>query len=302
MITTIALSEFQTLRKQKIFILLLMIFLSMALFSTYIGWSAKNTILRIYDEIIKEMGTKDLNAVPSNPFLNTAPLSILKNMVIYVELIGSLLAIIIGSNSFIRERRAGVSKIIFSKPIRRIEFVLGKMLGIFLVLTSIMGVTFAISIFSVALVSAHILPFAEVLKLLFFYGVSLIYMFIFSMIGLYFSIVSKSESMAFLIPIMIWILISFVMPQITSALDPAALLNPTNIQATFPQSHFFTTVQTIIHPFSISENYQIIGKSLLEGNVNEFPMRSSLLFLVILIPGCLHAMYKYNACEEEMSE
>jgi ABC-type transport system involved in multi-copper enzyme maturation permease subunit len=90
-IKTIALSEFRALRRQHTFVLLLTIFLAMALFSTYIGWSTKNTILKVYDETVKTMAAIGLTEAPANPFLNTPALAILKNMIVYVFLIGSLL-------------------------------------------------------------------------------------------------------------------------------------------------------------------------------------------------------------------
>jgi ABC-type transport system involved in multi-copper enzyme maturation permease subunit len=302
-IKTIAISEFQALSRQKTFALVLVIFLAMALFSTYIGWSTKNTILKVYAETVKEMVAGGVTNIPANPFLNTPPLAILKNMVVYVFLIGSLLAIIVGYSAFIRERRAGVARILFSKPISRQAFIFGKMVGILLVLTVVMTASFGISVFSASLVSGRLLSVSEILRVFIFYGISLGYVLIFAMLGLLFAITSKSESLALLIPVTIWLLISFVMPQLTSALDPTALLNPTNFQATFPQSHFFRTAQAMIEPFSISESYKIIGRTLLEGGPNIVPVWwSSVLLLVVLVSDCFYAVKRFNVCEEEMNE
>jgi ABC-type transport system involved in multi-copper enzyme maturation permease subunit len=301
-IKTIAISEFQALSRQKTFVLLLVIFLSMALFSTYIGWSTKNTILKVYDETVKTMAAGGITEAPANPFLNTPALAILKNMVVYVFLIGSLLAIIVGYSAFIRERRAGVARIIFSRPISRDAFMFGKMGGILLVLAVVMAASFLISVFSASLVYSRLLSGTELFLLFVFYGISLEYILIFALIGLFFAIIATSDSLALLIPVMIWMLISFVMPQLTSALDPTALLNPTNIQTAFPQSHFFRTAQAIIQPFSIAESYKIIGRTLLEGDVNVFPFWSPLVCLIVLVVGCFYAINTFQVCEAEMNE
>ncbi len=281
---------------------MLAIFLFMASFSAYIGWSTKNTILSVYAQTVKEMTAQGIKEIPNNPFLSTPPLSILKNMVVYVFLIGSLMAIIVGHSSFIRERRAGVSKIIFSKSMGKWEFVLGKMSGIFLALTIINAISFALSFFSITIIFSHLLSMPETLKLLAFYGTSLLYMLIFAFIGLFFAIVSRSESLSLLIPVVIWIFISFVMPQLTSALDPTALLNPTSIQTPAPQNNFFQNAQSIIHPFSVSESYKSIGRSLLQGDSNSYPFLPLIAYLIVVTGSCFYGMGKFNICEAEIDQ
>jgi len=301
-IKTIALSEFRSLYRQKTFALLLTVFLGMALFSTYIGWSTQHTIIGVYEETVKAMAANGVTEVPANPFLNTPPLAILKNMVVYVLLIGSLLAIVVGYSAFMRERRAGMAKIVFSKPISRNAFICGKMVGVLLVLAAVMTSALIISVLSASIVSSQVLSWAEIGWLILFYGISLGHVSIFAMIGLFFAIHARSESLALLIPVVIWLLISFVLPQLTSALDPTALLNPTSIQAAFPQSHFFKTAQAIIEPFSISEHYKRIGRTLLENETNGLPVWSSILMLIAAVAGCFAAMKMLNVCAEEMNE
>lgn len=301
-IENIAVSEVKSLLMQKTFAILLILFISMALFSTYIGWSTKQTVLEIYDETVKEMTASGLREIPPNPFLAYSPLYILKNMVVYVFLIGSLLAIIVGHSAFIRERRAGVAKIIFSRPLSRSEFILGKMAGIFLALALVMVASCLVSLVSASLVYGRLLTFSEILKLLLFYGISLGYILVFSLFGLFFSIRSKSESLALLAPIIIWILISFVMPQLTSALDPTALLNPTNIQTVVLQNDFFAAIQRSIEPFSVSQDYKVIGRSLLQGDMDSYPVWSLLSYLSVMIGACFFVMRRYDVSETEIGE
>ena len=130
-IDIIAKNEFKTLFKENTFTVLLIIFILMTIFSTYIGWSAKNTIINVYQETVKEISLKGIKEIPPNPFTGTPDLSILKNMIVYVFLIGSLLALVIGNNAFIRDRRSGVLRIIFSKFISKQTYIFGKIVGIF---------------------------------------------------------------------------------------------------------------------------------------------------------------------------
>ncbi len=299
-VKTIAGGEFKTLVRQKTFVLLLTIFLFMAAFSAFIGWSTKNTVTKIYVATVRELISSGTKKMPVNPFLSAPPLSILKNMPTYVFLIGSLLAIIIGYSSFVRERKAGVIKIIFSRQISRVEFLLGKITGIFLVLSAIVGLSFVLSFFSVVIISGQMLVFSEMFKLLMFYLVSFLYLIIFAMLGLFFAIFAKSESLALLAPMIIWIFISFVMPQLTSALDPNSLLNPTSIQSIMPQSVFFTSTRFLLEPFSVSENYKTISQSFLQGDIKEYPIFSLIVYLFFTMSIPFLVIKKFNVCEVEI--
>jgi ABC-type transport system involved in multi-copper enzyme maturation permease subunit len=314
-IDIVAKNEFKTLFKEKTFIILLIIFILMTIFSTYIGWSAKNTIINVYLETVKELSLKGIKEIPPNPFTGIPDLSILKNMIVYVFLIGSLLALVIGNNAFIRDRRSGVLRIIFSKFISKQTYIFGKIVGIFETLLFVIFISFLLSLFSTVLISGHFLTPIEILKLSEFYAISLVYLFIFSMVGLYFAIDSDGESIALLIPVIIWVIITFVIPQITSSLVPTALLNPTNIQAVAPHSNFFHILQIVIRPFSISESYKEISGILLETNsginvINilqtKFQNAVGLIvmfsYLGISMFGSIYAINKFNSCEEELSE
>lgn len=315
-INTVSKNEFVTLFKERTIIILLIIFILMTIFSTYIGWSAKNIITNVYQETVKELSLKGVKEIPPNPFVGIPDLSILKNMIVYVFLIGSLLALVIGSNAIIRDRRSGVLRIIFSKPVNKQSYILGKITGIFETILFVIFISFLLSLFSIILISGHTLSPLETLKLSGFYGLSLIYLLIFAMTGLFFAIYSNSESIALLIPIIIWVLITFVMPQVTSALVPTALLNPTNIQAAAPHSNFFHLLQIIIKPFSISESYKEIGSILLETNSTsamgagflqtKFQNLSGLIVMIsylgISIFSSIYAINKFNSCEEGISE
>jgi ABC-type transport system involved in multi-copper enzyme maturation permease subunit len=314
-IEIVAGNEFKTLFKEKTFIILLIIFILMTIFSTYIGWSAKNTIINVYQETVKELSLKGIKEIPSNPFTGIPDLSILKNMIVYVFLIGSLLALVIGNNAFIRDRRSGVLRIIFSKFISKQTYIFGKIVGIFETLLFVVFISFLLSLFSAVLISGHFLTPIEILKLSEFYAISLVYLLIFSMVGLYFAIDSDGESIALLIPVIIWVIITFVIPQITSSLVPTALLNPTNIQAVTPHSNFFHILQIVIRPFSISESYKEISGILLETNsgINaisilqtKFQNAVGLIvmfsYLGISMFGSIYAINKFNSCEEGLSE
>lgn len=310
-VRSVSRNGFKALSRERTFVLLLVIFILMTIFSTYIGWSTKNTIEKVYQETVIKLKESGVSGIPLDTFLIAPALSILKNMIVYIFLIGSLLSIIIGHSSFMGDRMAGVLKIVFSRSISRKEFITGKILGIFNVLTLIILVSFIISYISIILVTGHPFSGSETVKLSIFYLISLAYLVIFALLGLFFAISSRSESLALVNPIIVWIIISFVLPQLTSALNPNALLNPVSVQEAAPHSRFFTIIQEIIKPFSLSENYKEIGSSLLgvgpvNTNVLQTLINNSAGILLMLstigflIYGSIFSMKKFDVCEEEV--
>ena len=238
----------------------------MTLASTFISWSSQNTIKQVYNVAAEQMRQNGKVAPPS-PFTNFPHLDLVKNMIIYVILIGGLLAIDMGYASGMRERKAGVVKLLFSRPIGRVEFLLGKLLGVSFVLAAIIFLAAIINVVSsTALVS---LTVQDIINLFSFYGISLIYLLGFAFLGLSFALVKENEVVALLIPVIIWVAITFVLPELTSTLYPTGLLNPTLPIVNIPQSSTLQIMHDAVYPFSISEYYKLSAATILNINTDE---------------------------------
>ncbi|NIA12176.1 MAG: ABC transporter permease subunit [Nitrospiraceae bacterium] len=182
-------------------------------------------------------------------------------MIIYVILIGSLLAITIGHIIGRRDRKAGVVRILFSKPITKKDFLSGKVLAILSVLLIVTVASAIISSFSVSLFSR--ISLALVIKIIEFYSISFIYLSGFALIGLSFALMKKNSAVALLIPIIIWIAITFALPELSSALYPTSSLNPVLPQTDVLQSPVLATIHNIFYPLSISEHYKQVASKIL---------------------------------------
>lgn len=262
-IITIARHEIQSLFRERTFILLLAVFAAMTLASAYIGWSSQHTINQVYTAAAEQMRQSG-KVAPSSPFADYPHLALLKNMIIYVILIGGLLAISTGYSAGMRERKAGVLKLLFSRPVGKNDFLIGKLLGISLVLAVVMLLAAAISAVSSAVLVS--LNAQDMIHLFSFYGFSLVYLLGFAFIGFSSALVKEDEVMALLIPIIFWISITFVLPQLTSALYPTGSLNPTLPQTDILQSPILQTMHDAVYPFSISQHYKEAAATIL--NIN----------------------------------
>ena len=83
------------------------------------------TVTSVYNEALREGATTQ-----PNPFLSVPQLDPVKNVVVYIALIGALFAILVGVQSMLRERKSRVLNLILSRPIGMRSYVLAKFLGI----------------------------------------------------------------------------------------------------------------------------------------------------------------------------
>jgi ABC-type transport system involved in multi-copper enzyme maturation permease subunit len=257
---TIAKNEIQHLLRERIFFLILTVFILISLASTYIGWASQHTVESVYQESVMTLQSLG-KAVPPSPFSNLPPLEIVKNMIIYIVLIGSLLAITIGHSIGTKDQKAGVVRILFSKPLTKREFLMGKALSLGLILLAVLTVSLIISAVSVAILSQ--MSVVLLLRLIGFYAISFFYMMGFGFLGLGFGLMNRSSAIALLSPIIIWIIITFALPEMSSALYPTSSLNPVLPQTEILNSPVLSTIHNIFYPFSISEHYKVLSSGIL---------------------------------------
>lgn len=257
----IARQHLRSLARRQTFVLMLGVLLLMTALSGFIGWSSHATILRVYDETVRTLQAAGKPA-PPNPFTAQPRLSLLNNMIIYVPLIGALLAIVIGHLSITDDRLAGVTRVIFSRPVARGSYFWGKLAGSALALAVIMTACLILSAIAIALINNGLPSASEFLRLALFYALAGIYLMLFVLIGMVTALLLRSQSMALFAAIAIWVLITFAAPQFTSGLRPVASLNPVTDPVTVSRSPFFQ-VTSKAKPISVGEQYKALGTQIL---------------------------------------
>jgi ABC-type transport system involved in multi-copper enzyme maturation permease subunit len=304
----LARKDIKLLLEDKTFILILLIFLFMSLVSSYISWSSQHIVLQVYDEasrLVMQTG----NPLPPNPFASVPPLAIMKNMIIYIVLIGALLAIALGHIIAVNDRRAGVTRILFSKPFSKFDFFTGKILATTGTLIIALFLSLIASTISVALIREMSLSlFSNIIA---FYILSFVYLAGFAYLGIFFGLHAKNSSMAILLPLLVWIVITFALPEFGSALYPTSSLNPVLPDTTILNSPVLTTFHSIAYPFSISEQFKeaavsILGLPVTDMNIASFPQGSRILIITIWFFGALglsyYAVKKFETAQGDIYE
>lgn len=259
----ISFAEIKSLFREKIVYSITIVFILMSMASSFIGWSTFTTANSIYKSSVVFLQGQGATDIPNNPLLKVSTLASFDNLIVYISLIGALLAIIIGHRSMMRERKSGILQILFTRPITKKSLILGKVFGLSLTIFSIVGVTALISIFSSYFLPLAHLNLSDISHLIIFFLFSFFYMLFFALIGLFFAIQAKSESLALFIPVCIWVGITFVLPELATGLTPTALLNPVTLLQLPALDPFFQTTQKFIQPVSVAWHYYTISGELL---------------------------------------
>jgi ABC-2 type transport system permease protein len=255
---TVARQEIRSASRERLAVALLAVFLGMAVASAAIGWSSHHTVMSVYNQTVLQMG----RSVP-NPFMSTSPLEVVKNTVIYIVLIGALLAVVVGVRAGVRDRKASVTDLILSRPIGSRSYMIGKLLGTQAWMGVVLVAALIASWFSVWVISGAPLTLGPTALLFGFFALAWLFLLPFSAMGLIAGVRGSHESTALLVPILLWVAITFVVPQLGTAQTPVSLLNPVPTGAATTDL-FFRMNQAVLRPISITEHFKHAGAAILQ--------------------------------------
>lgn len=248
--------------RQRLLLSVIAAFVTLALAACFIGWSTAHTVNHAYDLSVPlvQPGTP----VPPNPFTNVSHLSLERNLGVYFFLLGSLLAIVIGTSLITQDRTQGLVPLVLSRTRNKYQYVLGKAVASVAALAAILVVTFGVLSIAIICLPQLSLSLTQFAKLAAFFGLSWVYLSVFCFIGLTGGMLAKSHTMALLLPITVWIIFGFVLPQAITGMEPTALLNPVTIAAPDTTNAFFQHASQLLGSLAFSEHYKHNGLWLLE--------------------------------------
>jgi ABC-type transport system involved in multi-copper enzyme maturation permease subunit len=244
-IATVASHQLRSFRRQRVFLAMLVALVTMTALAGALGWSSHRTIVRVYDEAVRLLASTGQPA-PPNPLL-------LSNMVVYVPLIGALLALIVGHLSIADDETNGTGRLVFSRQITRSAYVLGKISSAAAMVATVLAASLLVSVASLLVVNRTI-SLGDLGRLALFDALSWLYLIAFVLIGMVAVLVTRRRSIALLSAMGAWLVITFVIPQFTSGLRPTQSLNPITDPASTSQTFFRITSE--LRPYSVVEQYK----------------------------------------------
>ena len=249
--------------RERTVALLSAMFVVLVLISAWLGWSATSTVNCIYLDaaaFLKSAG----QLVPTNPVLDISPLSLMRNMSVYVALIGALSAIVIGNRLVGLDRKAGVLPLIGIRPLGRNAYAAGKIAALTGLILALGAVAGGVAVATFLVLPAIRLTGMQWAQLIGFMAVTTLYMGIFGLIGLAAGAAAKSETVGLLLPVTLWLTLTFILPQLTANLNPTAAINPISALATPPDTSFFHWAAVILGPVSLADSYKFASAALLD--------------------------------------
>jgi ABC-type transport system involved in multi-copper enzyme maturation permease subunit len=239
------------------------LFVIIVMVSAWLGWSATDTTNRIYVDAAAFLQAAG-QPVPSNPVLDISPLSLMRNMSVYVSLIGVLAAIVIGNRLVASDRKAGVLPLFGSRPMARRSFATGKLAALFLSVGALAGVAAVVGFATFMLLPSVSVCALQWMQFGGFFVLSAVYMLLFGAIAMGAAALARSESVGLLIPVTLWLSVTFILPQITANLNPTAAINPVAALAEAPTTSYFQSVGWILAPISLADCYKFGSARLLD--------------------------------------
>ena len=236
--------------------LVVTVFLVLTSISSIIGWLTVRNVTKIYNDIVSQNLTK-----APNPFTNVPSLYYMRDSVIYVVLIGSLMSIILGAQASLRDRKSNANELIKTRNVNLVHRILGQLSAIASIIVLLEIVALLTSFILIWVIQKTPLNIGAVFSLLGYGAVSAILMIALAAIGFTFGTISKSEESSLLYPIVGWALVTFTIPQIITSTHPVALLNPTPAVST--GTGLAQSVINVISPLAVMENFKAIANAIL---------------------------------------
>lgn len=289
--------------KDNIFLIITGLFVALSVVSVYIGTSTKHAEMQAYQDIIQLLKSQGAESLPPPPQI--FPLSVLSNIISYVSMIGAVVSIFLGFEAFSGERASGMLKLIAVRPVYRDQIVTGKLLGGGAVIGLLLAVILIFNLFLFAVISGTALSVSELARLLTFFILAFAYLMVFYVATLYVSMKTNDSGFGFLLMMILWITVSFVLPQLAdSQRSFAYALNST--AQTVTQVPSDTVISKTIELFSPAAQFQNIGRDLLQVvpetasvGVMGILMTRAGSILEFLIPGIVLLALSYKAAQRE---
>jgi ABC-2 type transport system permease protein len=268
---TIAKKEIADAFKNKLFFLILAMLMLLIVVSVVLGAYQVKTNVDTYNQSVEFLKSVGKTEMPPPPNFN--PLSASKSYANYIGLLGALLSIVLGNGAIVREKRSGTMKLILSRRVFRDTYLNGKVLGNLALLFSISVFTLIVTMAALLAISHAPLASDDVARLCMFFLVSFLYMTFFLVLGIFMAVLIRNGNKALLITVILWLILSFILPQIGDTMDmdnqlPGGFfasmgMSKADSQKILDKFKFYETLRDGIEEISPTKHYERAGFALL---------------------------------------
>lgn len=271
-IFTIAKKEYADAFKNKVFLAFLLFLLFLIGVSIVIGaldFQSKVAVYRSALQQLRQSG-QPVSRLAKPQFY---PLQLLRGSIEYLEIIGAILAVVVGYLSIAKEKGNNTLQLILTRPIGRVSFIMGKIAGNTILLASAAAIAFLGIYAAVELIGGVQLTGLETTKLFLSFIFSSLYLLIFFCLSATFTLLFRSPTNALIVAFVIWLLFVLIIPQIGDTMDPdnqvpGGLFNSLHMakpqeQAVLKQFTGYESTRNALEESSVTKHYERLTFALL---------------------------------------
>lgn len=215
---TIAAKEVRDALGSNIFLIVLFLLGGLVIVSILMSTLVFKGQVNQYAQALESLAA--IGKAPRGPVPELFPLTLLRGVVDYVEIIGALLGILLGYLSVAKEKNSKAFSLILVRPVTKLQVVRGKLLGNFLLVAGLM-LTIGIVVWaSLLLIGGVALSGTELRRLLLFVLLATAYLMVFFTLSFFLSLQRENNVDGLVIGLLIWLAFVLVLPQIGDTMDP----------------------------------------------------------------------------------
>lgn len=261
---TLAKKELTELRRNRLLILLFG-FLALAVILSVVVASAdfrlKIADYRHYLDALKAAGSTATAPAPQ-----LFPLQLLRGGMEYLEIIGSLFAVVLGTSMITKEKGRGTLALIFTRPLGRFAFAGGKILALSLVWAATVGALFLVIVATLLLVGNAPLQGSDYLRLALAGAHTTGYLIMWSLLAMTLAALARRAGTGLILALVLWLVVVLIIPQIGDTMDPdnqipGGLFASLQVDKSHEQAvmaHFtgYETTRDLIEQTSVTKQYE----------------------------------------------
>lgn len=148
------------------------------------------------------------------------PLLMLRGTIEYLEIIGAVLAIVLGYLSVAKEKGTNTSRLLLTRPLSRTALVGGKVLGTSLLLLTLLVLLWGGIVLSITIIGHVFFSPIELIKLTLSFVYTYFYLLFFFCFSAALTLFFKDLPRALLLSFALWLVFVLIIPQIGDTMDP----------------------------------------------------------------------------------
>jgi len=260
---TLARHEYRAALRSKVLLTLLAVLITVTVASVLIGALDYRSALADYEAYRRAAIAGGVQRIAPSPL---QLLSLLRGAMEYVEIIGALIAIVLGYLSVTRERSSGTLPLLRTRPVSPRQLAAGNALGALGLIATLMGASMLIAVVSLGVIGHDWVDAAQLTKLALAYGASIAYLMTFYFLGVLTTTRSRNPANGLAGALVIWLVVVLILPQIGDTLDadnqvPGGLfaaLGLGHAQEVSILTHFgaYERVRTSLEAASLSKHFE----------------------------------------------